>query len=365
MKSYDVAIRSDASIEIGTGHIMRCLTLANSIRERGGRCCFICRQHVGNLITQIREKGFDVVELPVHDEFPSSERDPQPHVGWLGVSWNTDVVETINAIEGKVDWLIVDHYSIDKKWENEVRKVCRRLMVIDDLADRPHDCDLFLDQNFGREKKAYNDLLPMKCTTFIGAKYALLRSEFSEYREYSLKRRRQGQIKAILISMGGVDKKNTTSKVLDVLNRILLPQDIKINVVRGVHSPWLEHVKEKAADMLFETKVLVNVENMAELMAESDLAIGGAGTSTWERCCLGLPSIIIIQAQNQREGAFKMNEIGAALLVRDIDNLSTEMSMKINALMNKQELIAMQDACLKVTEGRGVYDIVAALGCVT
>lgn len=362
MTNYDVAFRADASLDIGTGHIMRCLTLAETIRERGGRCCFISRQHVGNLNVQVNEKGFDVIDLPKQENSLLKDTEELTHSSWLGTTWLTDANETINAINEKVEWLVVDHYAIEAKWENLLRKSCRRILVIDDLADRRHDCDVLLDQNLGVVRNIYEGLVPSKCRSFVGPEYALLRPEFTKFRSYSLDRRRDGQIRNLLISLGGVDKENTTAKVLDALRIIPYCQHIRINIVMGLHSPWLDQVMEKAESLPCETQVLVNVQNMAELMANSDLAIGGAGTSTWERCCLGLPAIVIIQAENQRKGAHKLHEAGAAILIKDIYQLPKELNNAICELSDSENLIAMQSACKSITKGEGANMIADSIG---
>lgn len=296
----EVIFRTDSSLQIGTGHVMRCLTLANALREKGIQCVFICREHEGNIIGHIEERGFAALRLPrnlVKDTHASLLK----HATWLGTSQEQDAKETIELLkQKKIDWLIVDHYALDKTWEELLRPYTDKVMVIDDLADRKHNCDLLLDQNLGHTAADYENLVPKNCHLLIGPKYALLRPEFAKWRAYSLKRRQAGELKEILISLGGIDKDNYTSKVLKALQQATLPQDIKLTVVMGATSPHLEQVKTLAVKMPNPTQVLVNVNNMAELMANSDLAIGAAGSTAWERCCLGLPSVVMVLEENQR-----------------------------------------------------------------
>ena len=186
-----VVIRTDASLQIGTGHVMRCLTLANALNEKGVTVEFICRDLPGNLIVYIESKGFSVHSLhglTTSKPGVSRSHNNLSHSHWLGVSQEQDVKEcesVLNIINP--DWLIVDHYAIDCWWQNELKGHYKKLMVIDDLADRRHECDLLLDQTFGRKEEDYKSLVNKDCHLLLGSKYALLRPEFTQWREYSLR----------------------------------------------------------------------------------------------------------------------------------------------------------------------------------
>ena len=207
MKQQNIVFRVDASLEIGTGHLMRCLTLADSFREQGAVCRFISRAHDGNLVELTRQRGYETFALPVGDSFVAPKEDVQPaHASWLGADWSTDAQQTLHVLDGfEIDWLVVDHYALDARWERDVASACARIMVIDDLADRMHDCAVLLDQNLGRIASDYAGLLPSGCKVLVGVKYALLRSEFASMRACSLTRRRQAKLDVILVTMGGVD----------------------------------------------------------------------------------------------------------------------------------------------------------------
>jgi len=290
--------RVDASLQIGAGHVVRCLTLAECLKDRGVDVSFICRKLPGNLIQKITEKGFQVFELEVLDN--QNSNDKLFHSAWLGATQQIDVQQSKFILEElKPDCLIVDHYALDYEWESALRHLCKTVLVIDDLADRKHDCDYLLDQTFGREIKHYADLVPKSCEVFVGAYYSLLRPEFAAWRVYSLERRQNLQFKSLLINMGGVDAENRTGAVLDQLMDCNLPNDVEITVVLGLHCPNLDSVKAKAKRLACEVMIKVNVDNMAEIMANSDVAIGAAGTTSWERCCLGLPVIQFVAAKNQ------------------------------------------------------------------
>ena len=279
---------------------MRCLTLADALAEKGALCLFVCRPHVGHLLELISQRGHLFIPLKTSElDFENSTN--LDHYTWLGASWIEDAEQTIHFLAGdKLDWIVVDHYSLDYKWEQAVRKITRRIMVIDDLADRSHDCDLLLDQTFGRSTNDYSDLVSVECRLLCGAQYALLRPEFAVLRNYSLMRRTKPKLKELLINLGGVDKDNLTGKVLHALSACTLPLDCRLTVVMGLTAPWLNQVKKIVDNMHQLARVLVGVNDMAQLMADSDLAIGAGGSTSWERCCLGLPSIVILTAENQR-----------------------------------------------------------------
>ena len=281
-----VTFRTDASLEIGNGHVMRCLTLADALQRNGAQCRFICRAHAGHLMEQISQLGHEVVALPA-PEFTIGTAQDSDYSVWLGAEWQDDADATRDALNGvRPDWLIVDHYSLDIAWEQMLRAHCKKLMVIDDLANRDHDCEMLLDQNLGRQGSDYGKHVPPKCRLMIGPRYALLKPGFFTLRAESLARRETPQLKTILVAMGGVDRTDVTSRVLLALKACSLPVHIRISVVMGPNAPWVNRVKELAASMPWQTEVRVGVSDMARIMADSDLAVGAAGSSAWERCWL-------------------------------------------------------------------------------
>jgi len=315
-----VVFRVGASLQIGIGHVMRCLTLAEILKENGANIEFICRKHEGNLIDKIRVNGFTVfgLELSVENKVDNKLF----HSHWLGTTQQEDARDCANILrQTKVDWLIVDHYGIDEDWQQDLKDYYDKLMVIDDLADRQHQCNILLDQTFGRQSKDYHALVPKSCELLLGSQYALLRPEFAKWREYSLERRKHPEFKQLLINMGGIDPDNFTEQVLNEIQACSLPNDVEITIVMGGLSPHLESVKNKANSLSCKAEIKVDVDNIAEIMANSDFAIGAAGSTTWERCCLGLPSLLIVQAENQKTIAKYMELNKAALIVKIISNL--------------------------------------------
>jgi UDP-2,4-diacetamido-2,4,6-trideoxy-beta-L-altropyranose hydrolase len=353
-----IAIRADAATHIGIGHVMRCLTLANALKMKGAEVSFVCRPFTGHLGERITTEGHGLYLLPPPAQTikPPDQKQTPSHAAWLGESWETDLVQTQVVLNGKqFEWLIVDHYSLDNRWENEMRKFASKLMVIDDLADRRHDCDLLLDQNLGRSEREYQHWVKKNCTLLTGSKYALLRPEFVELREYSLKRREKSEMKHLLISMGGVDQSNSTGQILDALQTSLLPSYCRITVVMGENAPWIDSVCAQVKKMSWPTEIKVNVANMAQLMADSDLAIGAAGSTSWERCCLGLPSLMMILEKNQKDIGQALEREQATILFGETCDIKKE----INTLcQHPEKLDAMSLAATKITENSGLKTVV-------
>ncbi len=346
------AFRTDASLHIGTGHVMRCLTLADALHERGAKSTFICRPHAGHLLDLIQQRGHAAKALAPADDAYTAPADPC-HAQWLGTDWANDAQQTQQVLGDQVvDWLVVDHYALDRNWEKAMREHTRRLMAIDDLADRPHDCDLLLDQNLGRQAEDYGGLLSRHTQTLIGPAYALLRPEFTRWREHSLQRRAQPQLKNLLITMGGVDQANATGQVLDALTHCELPTNLRITVVMGSTAPWLTHVQAQAAAMPRTIQVLSGVSNMAQLMAESDLCIGAAGSTSWERCCLGLPALQLVLAANQAKINETLEQAKSVFTVQ-LENLEAELPGLFAQLTRPAVLCGLSKNAAVVCDGQG------------
>lgn len=374
-----IAFRTDASLQMGSGHVMRCLTLADGLKARGAQCHFISREHPGHLLDTIRQRGFKAYSLLGHEqlaraatnsivqELATPQQEPS-HAAWLGSSWQLDASDTADILTDlQTDWLVVDHYALDQRWELVLAPHYKKLMVIDDLADRAHQADLLLDQNLGRQPKDYKALVPASCLVLTGPRYALLRPEFAALRDASLKRRAtaQGkQIKQLLITMGGVDLPNATGQVLEALKTCPLPTDCRITVVMGAAAPALAQVRELARQMPWPTTVLVNISDMALQMAESDLAIGAAGSTSWERCCLGLPTLMVVLAANQKAGAQALETAHAARLIGAVSDIATQLPLAVLELLDATYQIRIQHAASEITDGQGVEKILAAMGAV-
>ncbi|TCS83309.1 UDP-2,4-diacetamido-2,4,6-trideoxy-beta-L-altropyranose hydrolase [Tepidibacillus fermentans] len=316
----NVFIRADASYEIGTGHVMRCLTLANHLRNKEINVIFLSRELTGDLCQYIEEKGFNVHCLSGGNPFLEEN------------NWEKDAIETISIIEEYQGpkYIIVDHYALDQNWEAKVRPFVKKIMVIDDLANRVHDCDLLLDQNLYEDMQTrYNGLVSQNCKIFLGPKYALLREEFIEARKTLSER--SGKVKRILVFFGGSDPTNESIKVLRSLEHMDL-KEITIDVVVGksnLRKQEIENICNQHENMNYYCQI----ENMAELMVKADLAIGAGGSTTWERCYLGLPTITIIVAENQYLTTKAVEKAGAIL------NLGCHSEVSNQDIENALELV--------------------------
>ncbi|MBJ3785054.1 UDP-2,4-diacetamido-2,4,6-trideoxy-beta-L-altropyranose hydrolase [Devosia sediminis] len=347
-----IVFRADAGIEMGTGHVMRCLTVADRLAQNGHHCHFITRDRPGHMGAQITARGHGVSLLPTADM----------KMGWLGVSEEADAAATLATLgDPPVDWIVTDNYGIGATWERRARQGARRILAIDDLVDRKHDCDLLLDQTLGRVAADYAGLVPDGATCLVGAGMALLRPRFAQLRE-TLPRRRPGLVRRLLVSLGGSDATNLTSDVIEAIDRSSWPGGISAQIVLGGSNPWIDVVSERVAQSPWPMEVIVDTPDMADLMAGADLAIGTAGTTSWERCCLGLPTIVLVAAENQRQIAAALVAAGAAISLEISDNLPEDLATGLSALTGDvAALSAMSQRASALVDGLGCEQVVLAM----
>lgn len=298
MTNVTIVFRVDASIEVGSGHVMRCLTLAEQFKEKGYYVEFICRQAEGSMEGFIHEKGFKVNVLPKVEGSL-----------WMWTTKNSrqDAEETKAYLTNKnIDLVVVDHYSIDEVWEKDIRHYTKKIMVIDDLANRKHQCDLLLDQNYFPDlDKRYQNLIPENAVTCLGPNYVLLRKDF--FSKYT-----KNDLRTIFVFFGSMDRTNETTKVLKALKKLESQFDFKVIVVVGQSNPYKDSIQEISLAMN-DCEFYCQVENMAELMSRCQFFIGAGGTITWERAMMRLPGVIITVADNQKkltEALYKKEAIG-------------------------------------------------------
>jgi len=355
-----IAIRVDAGFHIGTGHVMRCLTLATALQECGDSVVFITRDHLGHCYEKIEKAGFPVESLPSGQATKPQQDTGIGHAAWLGVTADQDATDTRDILnELAADWLIVDHYSIDRHWHTQLRGSTKRIMVIDDLADREYDCDLLVDPTLNRQPSDYASLVPANATVLTGSEYAPLHAAFPARRAQALQDRvnRRGRLDRIFISFGSLDPANHTKPVLEKV-RELLP-GVHIDVVLGREAPHRETVQHMTHN---EPRITLHSDVtsafMAKLMAEADLGIGAAGSTSWERCCLGLPTLVRVIAENQRLIAERLIPARAALQFAD----TAELEQQLQHFQDKPEyLAAMSENAARITDGHGVQRITGAL----
>lgn len=328
---------------------MRCLTLADVLAATGARCRFITRAHDGHLGGLIERRGFAADVLPLRQALPFSE---PGYAGWLGADWQTDAADTIAAMSGGIaDWLVVDHYAIDRRWEATVRPHCGRILVIDDLADREHDCDLLLDQNVMAEAESrYDRLVPPFCGRMIGPRYALLHPAYADLHASMAVRR--GPIRCVMLFLGGSDLPNMTGKALAAIVP-MLNGTFHLDVVITATSPHAAEIR-RLVDGLTNVTLHQSLPTLAPLIASADLAIGAGGATSLERCCLGVPSIIVTLAANQRPGAAELHRRGLVEWLGDESEVSVAaLAAAVGAALNKGCDEAMSGRCLALLDGRG------------
>lgn len=359
-----IAFRADASLEIGTGHVIRCLTLAEALRRGGHEVRFVCRALEGHLGERIRDFGFGVDLLPAPERgFRPQGNDPR-HAAWAGIGWEEDAGQTAEALAGQaVDWLVVDHYAFDARWQRALAEHVGRIMVWDDLADRDHDCALLLDQNLGRAPKSYAGRVPATARVLAGPSFAPLRPDFARLRPGALAARQGRGLRRIMVSMGGVDAPNATGRILDVLGRADALRDVAVEVILGSRALAIREVQAQAASMPMDVTVAVDVGDMAQRMAAADLAIGAVGGTTWERCALGLPCLMLTIAENQRPAAEAMASTGAAVLLGDLSDPGWSGRLRdwLDAPGMADRLPPMSAAAAAICDGQGASRIVAEM----
>lgn len=353
-------IRADASIQIGSGHVMRCLTLAGALEDRGDDIVFVCREHPGNLIDHIKQAGYRVLCLPYCRDMVADHY-PDEYAQWLVVDQKIDAVETLAALQSEcldADTLIVDHYGLDHLWEGHLRSHINRIMVIDDLANRRHDCDILLDQNYHIDMQTrYSRLVPRSCELLLGPEYALLRPEFGSL---SPSKRSNDSSVRIFVYFGAVDPTGDTLKTLAAFES--LPADRwAADVVIGKANPLRNVILERASRLRGIT-VHTEVPDIARLMARADFAVGAGGTTTWERCCLGLPTVIVAVADNQIPIGYSVDQYGAAVFLgasRDVN--VAKLAEAIGRIAGDAPLRAeISERALGLVDGKGTQRVAAA-----
>lgn len=353
-----VAFRVDASVQIGSGHLMRCLTLADGLAQRGVYIRFVSRHMPEYLAKLIVAKGHEWAQLD-HAEI-AGELDELAHAPWLGCSQAEDARASLKALSDTVwDWLVIDHYALDFRWESKLRPEARNILVIDDIADRRHDCDMLLDQNYYRDMHTrYVDKVPEQCRLLLGPRYGLLREEFRCLRPSIVPR--QGRVRRILIFFGGMDADNHTGLAVQSLVEMGLT-NIQVDVVIGAQHPKRPEIEAACLRHGFDCHVQTG--RMAELMAAADLSIGAGGVAMWERCCLGLPTIAIATAENQWTQIADAAMAGLVYSPDSTHDFAKVMGTHIAALSENTGLrYWLSQTAMQQVDARGVSRVAAGMG---
>lgn len=346
--SMNIAFRADASPGIGIGHVMRCLSLADELARMGARCSFICASVVGMAQARIAAHGHELIRLP---EAPQPARE----------AWQDDADATAAALAGRrVDWLVADHYGLDVRWESRTRPLASCLAVIDDLADRRHDADLLLNQNAGATASAYQGLIPTGCSLLLGPMNALLAPGFAlaRGRKSAAGAMRQGL--HLVITMGGTDPRGATLRAIEALEQAL-PATARVTVVLGSSSAIVDDAKKKAAASDLDIRLALDVEDMAALLASADIAIAAAGSTLWELCCLAVPTIAVITADNQQRTASTLAALGAVLLIDGPELLRSALPPLLATLLDDATRHQLAGRAGSVTDGLGSGRVAAMM----
>lgn len=357
----NVIFRVDSSLSIGTGHIIRCLNIAKQLKVVGGECLFITKTHNGNIIDKISEENFSIREILSEDKNDVYIEDEK---NWLGGNQINDAKIFCKFICDDCivpDIIIVDHYSLDTKWEKYVKEKFPSciLVVIDDLCNRSHFCDFIIDQTFGRQLADYNAFNPNEAKLLMGTQYALLHPQFRKLRAESLIRKQNNKKKKnILLTLGGIDNNNTTGKIIDFLNESASDFINEIDIVIGSRYAFKEKLQKEILDSKYKIRIHQNTNNMPELMMGSDLAIGALGGTTWERCVMGLPAVNICIANNQKTIAKKLSAAGMIVLdAKFLDSQSLLASLRtLNDNYERQKELAKN-----ICDGNGLLRIIQKL----
>jgi UDP-2,4-diacetamido-2,4,6-trideoxy-beta-L-altropyranose hydrolase len=344
-----VAVRADASSRIGSGHVVRCLTLAQALSGAGAQVRFLTRPHDLQVSGRIRASGFAVAELPPAVDRPRiADGD---YSAWLGVPEQLDAEQSLAAIGGEdVDLLIVDHYGLGAAWEARLAQACGAILVVDDLANRAHAADVLVDQNLRADgADAYGPLVPDSCRVLSGPSYALIREEYVRARRSGPG---TGSVSRVLISFGGVDDLALLGVVLDGLSELADQLEMVELVVADPAEVRAELGRRSAALPL---RLHGPQPHLAGLMAHADLAIGAGGGTTWERLCVGLPSIVVSRADNQRRGTRELARLGAIIDLGDAAELTgTAVRDAVHGLLAAdQQRWQMQQLGQALVDGRG------------
>lgn len=349
-----VAFRTDASTTIGVGHVKRCLTLADALRTAGASVCFVCRQHEGHLCDEIAERGLLVLRLP------------RPAAGARdAASWQEEARETAQALAGAGEqphWLVIDHYGIDHRVESALRAAAERVMVIDDLADRVHDCDLLLDQNLVLSMNTrYADKVPAHCALLLGPQYCLLQPIYAELHDRTAPR--AGPVRRVFVFFSGADVDNLTGRAVAAFLRVA-PRGVQLDVVITSGHPHVAALRQQAAQHS-NVQLHVDLPTLAPLMAQADLAIGAGGVTSWERACLGLPTLAIMMAENQRAVLEGLDRHGLVRWLGTQQEMSeSALSASIGAALQADLDREWSMRCAQTVDGRGVSRVCAAV-CVS
>jgi UDP-2,4-diacetamido-2,4,6-trideoxy-beta-L-altropyranose hydrolase len=336
---------------------MRCLSLAEALASRGVEVHFFSRHVTEQLCSVVSARGYHLKRLA---RPPAAVADDLPHSSWLGTSQTADADEFVDLACAAFDWVVVDHYSLDARWEAAVRSCAAAVLAIDDVADRHHDCDLLVDQNLYSDPEArYRTRVAAHCRLLLGPTYALLRPEFTTLRRSIAPR--DGRVRNVLVTLGGTDARNLTLMTIRALHSVGM-QGRRVDVIIGAAHAARSTIEEACRVGGFHCHV--QPSGIARLMAEADLAIGAAGSTSWERCCLGVPAICITDGENQIAIADGLAAAGAVVNLGDGSAVGEDaLARQLAALLSDRERLgSLSRAAYALVDGLGTRRVCSTMG---
>lgn len=354
-----VAFRVDGSQEIGTGHVRRCLSLAQALQDEGIQTLFVCRRlDEASELPQLGEQSVAWLPAPSGDFTPSTQ-DPT-HAAWACIGWEEDAQQTTEVLAGlELDWLIVDHYAFDQRWHRAVSTALalKHLAVIDDLGDRPLAADLLIDHNLDINHQAkYAAVLQGAKAMLTGPRYALLSKAYAEAAPYSFRE----QVASIGIFMGGVDPGGMSAEALRGC-RETAGFIGEIEIVSSPRSPYHLALKALAAKWP-RTRVVADLPDLSSFFARHDIQIGAGGGASWERCCMGAPTVACSLAANQDVVLSALQRLGVVEVVADTIPASRAFGHAVLSLMGDADRRrAMAATARTLVDGAGSARVAGVL----
>lgn len=333
MRPTRIAFRADARPQLGGGHIMRCLSTARELADRGCEVAFASAAGSADLVPALADAGLPVLDAEMPGHLPLPEH------------WN-----------GRCDGLVVDLYDATPDDERLMHKRCTAMASYGELLHRKHACDILIDQNMGRHGELHADRVDGDCRFLLGPAYFAARPEFSQLRFAALKRREDAPLKRVLVTMGLTDLDAIS---LRLARAVLDNSALDVEVILGPAAASRDPLTEMAASEPRLT-VSVGVSDVGARMAAADLAIGAGGGTAFERCILGLPSLVCSLAENQSALARALDEAGAAILVDAGDNLDADIARALQEL-TPERLTHLSQTAADLCDGRGAERIADAL----
>ncbi len=293
--------RADGGEQLGFGHLARCSALAEGLRAQGRNCLFVTAADAAGLAF-LQGSGFDAVSIRAADE-------------------TSDARATSSAIGSRDAVVVLDHYALGAEWQKAARAAGRALLCLSDVPGARMDCDWLLNQNWIGDPTPYRRLVPDSCELLLGPEFALLRGEFRERRRVDA-RRRTGRVENIFVSFGASDPTAETEKCIRGFLAVA-PSGVTLHVLPGLANPRAGRIRAEFAGGS-GVNVLESVASMAEFLGAMDLAIGAAGSTSWERCCLGVPSVLVQTADNQAVVADGARRTGFAEVLGAAGDVDTD-----------------------------------------